>query len=484
MEGTLTVTSRACAIIIDNGAVTIDATRQVGAGAGALVLRDIRCLVIGAGEARHGVDVVCADGQIRAIGSGLAVPDGARSVDASSWIVTPGLINAHQHLYQVGLRAIGSLERAAIGPWLGGLGARCLEWEAAGRLTPERIAAIAAAGMAESVLGGVTTIADQHYLHPAGPTRPFIEATIGSALDIGVRLHATRGTLTLGRDQGGGADPRLVQTVDEVLRHSERLIDEYHDPEPGAFVRIDLAPCGVHTDPPELFEGFAALAESRPGVRLHTHCYEVVDSEFCRERYGITPWEFLVRHGWAQPRTWLAHMVDVAVDELADIAAAGVGIAHLVAPDLRMGWGVAPVRAMLDAGVNVGFGTTGSASNDGANLLGDLRVAALVHRIGDNDGWLSARELLDMATRGSADCLGRPELGRIEVGAAADLAAWDLDTVDRVGIEDPVVGLLLCGLSDRATFVAIGGRVVVEDGRLITADEARVAATARAALRA
>ncbi len=448
-----------------------------------LVLQGVRCLVTGTGDELHDVDVACVGGWITEIGPGLTIPAGAATVDASSWIVTPGLVNSHQHLYQVGLRAIGALERATIGPWLGGLGARCLEWEAAGRLTPERIGAIAAAGLAESVLGGVTTIADQHYLHPAGATRPFIEATIVAAQEIGVRLHATRGTLTLGRDQGAGADPRLVQSIDEVLRHSAQLIDEFHDPEPGAFVRVDLAPCGVHTDPPELFEAFAALAAACPGVRLHTHCYEVVDTEFCRERYAVTPWEFLVRHGWAQPRTWLAHMVDVPVEELADIAAAGVGIAHLVAPDLRMGWGVAPVRAMLEAGVTVGFGTTGSASNDGANLLGDLRVAALVHRIGADHEWLSARELLGMATQGSARCLGRPELGRIAVGAAADLAAWDLDTVDRVGINDPVVGLLLCGLSDRATFVTVGGRVVVRDGRLVTADEARVAADARAALR-
>ena len=163
------------------------------------------------------------------------------------------------------------------------------------------------------------------------------------------------------------------------------------------------------------------------------------------------------------------------------MAAAGVSVAHLVAPDLRMGWGRAPVREMLDAGVTVGIGTTGSASNDGANLLGDLRVAALAHRVGDDpDRWLSARELLSMATRGSAACLGRQgELGVVAVGAAADLAAWDLSTVDRVGIGDPLVGLVLCGLSDRAHTVVVGGRSVVRDGRLVAADEADIAARAR-----
>ncbi len=227
----------------------------------ALVLRDVATLFTGA-ETRRGVDVVCEDGWITGVGHGLDAPDGARVVDASRWIVTPGLINAHQHVYQVGLRAIGELERALIGPWLGGLGARCLEWHRDGRLTPSFVGAIAAAGLAESVLGGVTTVADQHYLHPAGPTQPFVEATIAAAGAIGVRLHATRGTLTLGREQGGSADPGLVQSVDEVLRHSAELIDAHHDPAPGSFVRVDLAPCGVHVDPPELFEAFAALAAS------------------------------------------------------------------------------------------------------------------------------------------------------------------------------------------------------------------------------
>ena len=398
-----------------------------------------------------------------------------------SLVVLPGLVNPHQHLYQVALRAIPELERSLIGPWLGGLGARCLDWWERGELTPEMIGAVAAAGLVESVLGGVTTVADQHYLHPAGVTQAFIEATAYAATEVGVRLHATRGSLTLGRDQGGSADPALVQSVDEVVRHANELISDFHDPAEGAFLRVDLAPCGVHVDLPEMFREFAALAADHDAVRLHTHLYEVVDTGFCVERYGMTPWEYLVDVGWDQPRTWVAHVVDPPLSELSAIAAAGVTVAHLVAPDLRMGWGTAPVREMLDAGVTVGFGTTGSASNDGANVLGDLRVAALAHRIGpDPDRWLSVRELLGMATRGSAACLGRSgELGTVAVGAAADLAAWDLSTVDRVGINDPLAGLVMCGLSDRAHTVVIGGRTVVQGGRCVTVDEDRVAARAR-----
>jgi len=249
-------------------------------------------------------------------------------------------------------------------------------------------------------------------------------------------------------------------------------------------VRIDLSPCGVHVDQPDLFEAFATLAAAHPAVRLHTHLYEEVDSGFCRDRYGITPWQFLQRHGWAGERTWVAHVVDIPHHEIAELADAGVGVAHLPAPDLRMGWGCAPLREFLEAGVTVGLGTTGSASNDGSNLLADLRLAALAHRstTRDPDRWPTVRELFWAATRGSAACLGRDELGRIEVGAAADLAAWDLGTVDRVGVEDPLLGLALGGLSQRAAWVVCGGEVVVADGRLARADEREVARRARAEL--
>jgi 8-oxoguanine deaminase len=234
-----------------------------------------------------------------------------------------------------------------------------------------------------------------------------------------------------------------------------------------------------------LFDELAALAADHDAVRLHTHLYEHVDDEVCRARHGCTPWELLAAHGWAQDRTWLAHVVNPPPSEVPEMAAAGVGISHLIAPDLRMGWGAAPVRSYLDAGCTVGFGTTGSASNDGANMLGDLRIAALAHRSGhaDPQRWPSARELLALATRGSAGIVGRPETGRIVEGGLADLACWDLRGVDRVGVHDPVAGLLLTGLSDRATLVTVGGRVVVRDGHCVSIDEATVASRARRLIR-
>ncbi len=431
------------------------------------------------GHEYRDADVLVDGATIVAVGPRLDAAGCDRVVDGSGLVVLPGLVNAHQHLYQGALRAIPQLERALIGPWLRELGAIVKAWWEAGRFEPGAVEAIATAVLTESLLGGVTTVADQHYFHPAGPTRPYVEATIAAAGRVGVRLHACRGTLTL------GPDPSVVQTVDEVVRHSEALIVAHHDPAPGARVRVALAPCGVHVDELALFDELAALAADHGGVRLHTHLYEHVDTEAAFERYGRSPWELLVAHGWAQPRTWLAHCADVPRHELAAMADAGVGIAHLVAPDLRMGWGVAPVRDMLDAGIAVGFGTTGSASNDGANLLGDLRLAALVHRTRDGDDpsrWLDARTLLHMATRGGAACLGRDDLGALAAGMQADIAAWDLRRVDRIGVHDPIAGLLLTGLSSAASFVAVGGEVLVEDGAAVTLDVDAIAAGARAAV--
>ena len=427
-------------------------------------------------------DLVAVDGVITAVGpeaaEGLEPAAGDHVVDGRGLVVLPGLVNAHQHLYQGAFRAIPELERILIGPWLAGLGGHVRAAHADGRFEPAAVGAVAAAVLTESLLGGQTTVADQHYFHPAGPTLPYVEATIAAARSLGVRLTAARGTLTL------GPAPEVLQDVDEVVRHCSQLIDDHHDPSPSSMTRVALAPCGVHADRPELFDELAALAADHHGVRLHTHLYEVVDTDACRAHYGRSPWEFLSEHGWAGPDTWLAHVCDVPVAELPEMAASGVSVAHLVAPDLRMGWGLAPVRAMWDAGVTVGFGTTGSASNDGANLLGDLRLAALAHRSTnvDPERWPSARELLAAATRGSAACLGRPELGRLVPGAAADVAGWDMTAVDRVGVHDPVAGLVLTGLGSQADLVAVAGRVLVERGEPVGFDPAQIAAHAREAL--
>ena len=434
-----------------------------------------------AGTELRDAQVTIVDGVIEQVAPNGTLPPGPvdETIDVTGLVVLPGLINAHQHLYQGACRAVPALERALIGPWLGGLGALVKGWYTDGRFGPDTVQAISAAVLTESLLGGVTTVADQHYFFPTGASLPYVESTVNAAAEVGVRLHACRGSITMGRD------PDVTQTIDEVVAHSAALIDAFHDAAPGARVRIALAPCGPHVDELALFDELAALAADHDAVRLHTHLYEHVDTEACRARYDATPWEILQQHGWAQDRTWIAHVVDVPHHEIAEMAAAGVAVAHLVAPDLRMGWGLAPLRKFLDAGCTVGFGTTGSASNDGANVLGDLRIAALAHRSSDPEDptrWPTARELLRAATRGSAACLGRDDLGVIAPGMRADLAGWDLRTVDRVGVHDPVAGLLLTGLSSHASFVMVEGEVLVRDGETTRLDVAGVAARARAAV--
>lgn len=431
-----------------------------------------------------GADVLISGQRIAAVGHDLDVDDSVEIIDGSGLLVLPGLINAHQHLYQVGLRSFQELERAPIHPWLTGLHVKTTYLWRQGYYTAESVGAVAKAGMVESLLGGVTTVADQHYVFLEGKTEPFIEAMIEGAIETGIRLHAGRGSMTKGVSSGGVVPNISCQTIDEVLRHSQELIDTYHDPDPLAQIRIDLAPCGVHTDEPEMYQQFAALAAENPGVGLHTHLYEVIDTKYCVDTYGFTPWKFLLENGWDHDGVWLAHMVDPPHEEIVDFAEVGVGIVHLIAPDLRMGWGRAPLRKYLDAGCKVGFGTTGSASNDGCNQLGDLRIAALVHRDMEDPPhtWPSSRELLRLATRGSAACMGRSDLGVIAPGMAADIAAWDMTTVDRVGVHDPVVGLVLGGLSDRAELVLVNGEVVVREGRCTTVDERVIAQEARDAI--
>lgn len=429
----------------------------------------------------RGADILVDGRQIVGVGEDLTDPGVDRVIDGTGLVALPGLINAHQHLYQASLRALPELERAPMGPWLAGIGATCLRWWREGTYTPEMVGVVSRAILLESVLGGTTTVADQYYFYPGGEVAPYLEETIEAAKEIGVRLHAGRGSITLGRTDGGTADDVLVETVDGVLAHCQELIQNYHDPERMAMIRVALAPCGLHVDRPELFDETAALAAEHPGVRLHTHLYEKVDAQVCSDRYGMTPWRMLELHGWAGDRTWLAHVNDPPQEEIAEFAAAGTGVAHLIAPDLRLGWGLAPLRDFLDRGVRVGFGTTGSASNDGANMLGDLRLAALAHRPAseDPDRWPSARELLRMATRGSAACIGRDDLGALAPGYAADIACWDVSTVDRIGVHDPAAGLLLTGLSDAASLVLVNGDVLVEDGAPTRADPAVVARAAR-----
>lgn len=438
-------------------------------------------------DARHELtdaDIMIDDNQIIEVGANLNPAGMDRVIDGRGLIALPGLINAHQHLYQVSMRTMPELERSGFREFLVALlRVTAQRWQA-GRFGADDVYAFARAGLVESVLGGVTTVADQHNLFPGAEPEPYVEATIRAAGEVGVRLHACRGTATLSRRYGGMIDDAMTEEVPDVIRRCRDLIEQHHDPHPRAMVRIALAPAGVSADRPELFEAFAGLATEYPRVRLHTHLHHQLDTQIAQQMYGTSPWRILRERGFANEQMWAAHVVTAPPEEIPEFAEAGIAIATIPAVDLKLGWGLAPVREYLEAGIPVGAGTSGSMVNDGANLLGDLRVAALAHRTASPDPqrWLAARELLWMATRGSATCLGRDDLGALAPGMSADIACWDLRRVDRFGITDPVAALLLTGVSDVASLVMVNGRVVVQGGRTQLVDEAETAARARQAV--
>ncbi|MFG1972679.1 amidohydrolase family protein [Nonomuraea fuscirosea] len=429
-----------------------------------------------------GADILTDGPRITAISHDLPAEGVDRVIDGNGLLALPGLINAHQHLYQASMRTLPPLERSGMPRFLGLQNELVLQRWRDGRFAADAVGASARAALTESVLGGVTTVADQHTIFPGDAPEPYVEAVIEAATEVGVRLHAGRGSVTFSRARGGMVDDVFAEPIDAIIRHAEQLIADHHDPEPYAMTRIVLAPSGVVSDVPEIFTAFAGLAAAHPGVRLHTHLHHHEDTRFAQARFGTSPWRILAEHGFANDRLWVAHAVTPPPEEIAEYAAAGVGVAHIPAADLKLGWGLAPVRRYLDAGVTLGFGTTGSMTNDGANLLGDLRVAALAHRAHrtEPEQWPTVRELLAMATRGSAACLGRPDLGSLAPGQAADIACWDLTTVDRAGTHDPLATLLFTGLSDLASLVLVNGEVVVEDGHATRTDANATARRLRA----
>ena len=425
---------------------------------------------------------IAVDGRrIDQIGAGLRTHDADRVIDGGGLLAIPGLINAHQHLYQASLRTIPRLERSGMPAFLTVQNTVALDRWRAGRLGAREQRAIARAALTESVLGGITTVADQHLFFPGKQPEPYVEQTIAAASEVGVRLHACRGTITFSRAQGGMVSDEQAEPIEAIVGHCRELIAKYHDPEPFAMVRVALAPSGVVSDIPPLLDALAELAAEHDTVRLHTHLHHYEDTRLANKLFGKSPWRILQEHRFANDKLWVAHCPSAPAAEISEYVEAGIAIAHIPAADLKLGWGLAPIRPWLDAGIPVGVGTTGSMTNDAGNLLGDLRVAALAHRAVEEDPqrWPSARELLAMATRGSAACLGRDDLGVLAPGMAADIACWDLTGVDRVGINDPVAALLFTGLSQTARLVLVNGEIVVEGGRPARADPAEVARQAR-----
>jgi 8-oxoguanine deaminase len=384
-------------------------------------------------------------------------------VDARGMIVLPGLVNCHHHLYQTLTRAVPAAQDATLFGWLKTL------YPIWASLTPEAIYTSALVGLAELVLSGCTTASDHLYIYPNGCR---IDDEIRAAAEIGVRFQPCRGSMSLGQSQGGLPPDRVVEDEDFILEDTRRVIETYHDPEPCAMTRISVAPCSPFSVSPDLMRESAALARAY-GVQLHTHLAETLDEEtFCLRRFGKRPVAYAEELGWLGDDVWHVHCVHLNQEEVALFARTGTGVCHCPSSNMRLASGIAPVRSLLDQGVRAGIGVDGSASNDSSHLLAEARQALLLQRVSGETGpaGLSAREALWLATRGGAAVLGRDDVGQLAPGKAADFIGLRLDRLAYAGaLHDPLAALVFCA-PQQVDLSVINGRVVVEDGRLLTID--------------
>src|SRR5690242_6270623 len=404
--------------------------------------------------------VAVTDGLVSGLGSPAdPKPDAVRTIDARGCLVTPGLVNTHHHLYQNLTRAFAPALTGGLFDWLITL------YPLWARLDEEAAYVSAYVGLTELALGGCTTSTDHLYVHPRGGG-DLITAEVAAARDLGMRFHPTRGSMSLSVKDGGLPPDSVVQDDDEILADSKRLVEAHHDRSPGAMTRIALAPCSPFSVSTALMSRTAELA-SDLDVRLHTHLCETQDEDaFCLERFGRRPVDYLADVGWMSDRVWLAHMVWPSEAEVGRLGAARVGAAHCPSSNMILGSGLAPVAELRAAGATVGLGVDGSASADSASLWIEARTAMLQGKLRRGAASMSARDALELATRGGAACLGRTgEIGELSVGACGDVAVWPLDGVRFAGaLSDLVEAWLRCGpVSARYTVVA--GRAVVEDGR-------------------
>jgi cytosine/adenosine deaminase-related metal-dependent hydrolase len=413
--------------------------------------------------------LVLEDARIAEVGPGAAprTGDPVRRIDARGLLATPAFVNCHHHLYQSATR--GMAQQATLFEWLVEL------YPVWAHIDDATVAAAARAALGALARSGCGTASDHHYIFPRD-AGDLLAVEIEAAREIGLRFHPCRGSMDLGKRDGGLPPDHIVEDRDEILSACAAAIDRHHDPSPGAMVRIALAPTSPFSVTRELMTETAELARSR-GVRLHTHLAETVEEdEFCLERYGMRPLEYLEELGWLGHDVWLAHCVHLDEREVGRMGQSATGVAHCPISNARLGAGIAPVRGLIDAGAPVGLGVDGAASNESGELTDELRGALLMARVRGGPAALTAREALELATRHGARCLGRDdELGRLEAGALADVALWRLDDAGRVGIADPVAALVL-GPPRPVHTLFVNGEPVVEQGLLRTAGEAALAA--------
>ena len=412
-----------------------------------------------------GADVLLRDHRIAAVGPGLSTIGSV--IDATGCVVTPGLVNTHHHLYQTLTRAVPGGQDALLFGWLRTL------YPIWARMGPQEIRVSALTGLAELALSGCTLSSDHLYMYPNGAR---LEDTIEAAEEIGLRFHPTRGAMSIGQSQGGLPPDSLVEREADILNDCIRVIDAFHDPRPGAMVRVGVAPCSPFSVSRGLMRDAADLARDK-GVMLHTHLAENdEDIAYSLAQFGCRPGQYAEDLGWTGADVWHAHCVKLDSAEIGLFARSQTGVAHCPCSNCRLGSGIAPVRAMRDAGVKVALGVDGSASNDAGNLIAEARMALLLQRVQNGADAMSAREMLEIATLGGAQVLGRDDCAAIAPGMCADLAIWDVSGLEAAGAWDPVAALLLSGPT-RVRDLFVNGRGVVRGGRLTSIDLPRVIET-------
>ncbi len=419
--------------------VTMDSTRREIAGGG----------------------LFARDGVIETVGPTNTLPHEADEIiDAAGCVVTPGLINTHHHMYQNLTRAVPAGQDALLFGWLHAL------YPIWTRIGPEEIRISTLVALAELALSGCTTASDHLYIFPGGVR---LDDEIDAACQIGVRLHATRGSMSIGESDGGLPPDVLTESETSILNDCIRVIDTFHDSAPGAMIRVGVAPCSPFSVSRELMRDSGLLARDK-GVMMHTHLAENdEDIIHTQARFGCRPGQFAEDLGWTGEDVWHAHCVKLDASEIDLFARSGTGVAHCPCSNMRLGSGIAPVRAMRDHGVKVGLGVDGSASNDGADLMAEARQAMLLQRVALGADAMSARETLEIATLGGASVLGRDDLGALTPGKRADFAVWPVTGIETSGAWDPVAALILCG-PHRVRETYVEGRAVVRGGQVVTTD--------------
>lgn len=404
-----------------------------------------------------GADVLIRNGQIAMIGFGLGTA--GQIIEASGCVVTPGLVNTHHHLYQTLTRAVPGGQDALLFGWLQTL------YPIWARFGPEEMFVSAQVGLAELALSGCTLSSDHLYLYPNGSA---LEDTIFAAEELGLRFHPTRGAMSIGESDGGLPPDSLVEREADILNDCIRVVDAFHDPSEGSMCRVAIAPCSPFSVSRGLMRDAALLARDK-GVMLHTHLAENdQDIAYSLEKFGCRPGQYAEDLGWTGADVWHAHCVKLDGQEIDLFAKTGTGVAHCPCSNCRLGSGIAPVRAMRDAGVPVGLGVDGAASNDSSNLVAEARQSLLLQRVARGANAMSAREALEIATRGGAEVLNRPDCGQIAPGKRADIAIWDVSGIETAGSWDPAA-LLLAGPT-RVKHLFVEGRQIVGDGRILTID--------------